>query len=408
MAPEIAGASGADSYIRDALQSPFTLVPAATGASDFRGRYGQPLVMILSAAGLVLLVACANVANLLLARAAARRHELGVRVALGASRWRLVRSLLAESAVLAAGAVALGLPLASWGSGLLVRQLSTETRPLFLDLSADWKLLTFSLGLSLTTLALFGVAPAMRASRADPMDALKEHARGTAGDSRPGLAGGLVVAQVALSLVLVTMAGLFVQTFASLVRRDLGFARDELLVALIESRAIADPRQRVPMYERVRQAVRAVPGVADAALSNLTPLADLVFDPPIDVSGSGPLSARERSTYAFLVTPSWFKTFGIALVAGRDFDETDRVGTPLVAVVNQAFAKKFLSGASPLGHTITLPTVMYAPAPSRRTAHRGGRRRRRVRQRARAAAADDVPGHGPARRGVFHARAWVR
>ena len=219
--------------------------------------------MILSAAGLVLLVACANVANLLLARAAVRRHELGVRVALGASRWRLVRSLLAESAVLAAGAVALGLPLASWGSGLLVRQLSTETRPLFLDLSADWKLLTFSLGLSLTTLALFGVAPAMRASRADPMDALQEHARGTAGDSRPGLAGGLVVAQVALSLVLVTMAGLFVQTFASLVRRDLGFARDELLVALSKTRAIADPRQRVPMYERVRQAVRAVPGVAE-------------------------------------------------------------------------------------------------------------------------------------------------
>jgi putative ABC transport system permease protein len=365
VAPPIAGASGADSYIRDALQSPFTLVPASTGRSDFRGRYAQPLIIVLSAAGLVLLIACANVANLLLARATARRHELSLRVALGASRWRLARSLLAESALLAAGAVGLGVPLAWWGGGLLVRQLSTETRPLSLDLSADWRLLVFSLTIPLTTLALFGVAPALRASRVDPMEALKEHARGSAGDSRPSFAAALVVTQAALSLVLLAMAGLLIQTFTSLARRDLGFARDELLIVQIESRrAIDDPRQRAPIYERAREAVRAVPGVSDAALSNLTPLADVVFDPPIDVSGSGPLSPRERSTYAYLVTPRWFSTFGIGLLAGRDFEETDHVGTPLVAIVNQAFAKKFLHGASPLDHTITLPAVMYAPAPS--------------------------------------------
>ena len=264
-AADAAGASNADSSLRDARQSAFTLVPAATGHSDFRRRYGQPLVMILSAAGLVLFVACANVANLLLARATARRHELSVRVALGASRWRLVRLLLSESGLLAAGAVGLGIPLASWGSRLLVRQLSTDTRPLFLDLSPDWRILTFALAVALVTLVLFGVAPAVRVSRADPMDALKEHARGTAGDSRAGFAGGLVVAQVALSLVLVAMAGLFVQTFTSLARRDLGFARNEVLVVLIESRrAIDDQRQRVPMYERVREAVRGVPGVSDA------------------------------------------------------------------------------------------------------------------------------------------------
>jgi predicted permease len=365
VAPAIPGASGADSYIRDALQSAFTIVPATTGASDFRRRYGQPLVVILSAAALVLLVACANVANLLLARGAARRHELSLRVALGASRWRLVRSLLVESALLAAGAVALGVPLASWGSRLLVRQLSTDSRPLFLDLSMGWRLLAFSMMIALTTLVLFGVAPALRASRVDPMDALKEHARGTAGDSRPALAGGLVVAQVALSLVLVAMAGLLIQTFTSLVRRDLGFARDEILIVQIESRAaIDDSRQRVPMYARVREAVRAVPGVSDAALSNLTPLADLVFDPPIDVSGSAPLPARARSTFAYLVTPGWFNTFGIPLIAGRDFVDSDRPGTPFVAIVNEAFSKKFLSGASPLDHTITLPAIMSAPAPA--------------------------------------------
>jgi predicted permease len=155
-----------------------------------------------------------------------------------------------------------------------------------------------------------------------------------------------------------------IQTFASLARRELGFARDELLVVQIESRrALDDSREQLPIYERAREAVRAVPGVADAALSNLTPLADVVFDPPIDVSGSGPLSPRERSTYAYLVTPRWFSTFGVGLIAGRDFEETVRAGTPPVAIVNQAFAKKFLHGASPLDHTIRLPAVMYAPAP---------------------------------------------
>jgi putative ABC transport system permease protein len=365
VAPPIAGASGADSYIRDALQSPFTLVPAATGQSFLRSRYTQPLIIILSAAALVLLIACLNVANLLLARATARQHELSLRVALGASRWRLVRSLLAESALLAAGAVGLGMLLASWGSRLLIRQLSTETRPLSLDVTIDWRLLAFAVAIALTTLALFGVAPALRASRADPMNALKEHARGSAGDSRPGFAAALVVAQVALSLVLVAMAGLFIQTFTSLARRDLGFAGDALLVVQIESRrAIDNPRERVPTYERVRDAVRAVPGVLDAALSNLTPLADVVFDPPIDVSGSRPLTPRERSTYAYLITPRWFSTFGVGLVAGRDFVESDRAGAPLVVIVNQAFAKKFLNGVSPLDHTITLPAAMYAPAPT--------------------------------------------
>ena len=365
VAPPIAGASGADSYIRDALQSPFTLVPAATGHSIVRSRYAQPLIIILSAAGLVLLVTCANVANLLLARAVARRHELSLRVALGASRWHLVRPLLAESALLAAGALGLGIPLASWGSSLLVRQLSTDTRPLFLDLSFDWRLLAFSMALAVTTLVLFGVAPALQASRSDPMDALKAHGRGTGGEARSGLAGGLVVAQVALSLVLVAMAGLLIQTFTSLAGRDLGFARDALLVVQIDSRrAIGDQHQRVPIYERVRDAVRAVPGVSEAALSNLTPLADVVFDPPIDVSGSSPRPPRERSTYAYLISPRWFSTFGIGLVAGRDFGDADRAGTPPVAIVNLAFAKKFLNGASPLDRTITLPAVMYAPGPS--------------------------------------------
>jgi putative ABC transport system permease protein len=357
--PRTASASNGDSYLRDYLRSPFTLVPAATGHSDVRGRYVRPLVMILSAAGLVLLVACANVANLLLARAAARCHELSVRVALGASRWRLVRSLLTEGLLLAGLAAGLGMLIASWGSRLLIRQLSTQIAPVFLDLSLDWRLLTFAIAVAITTLLLFGVVPALRASSVAPIDALKFHGRGTAGEGRVGLAGGLVVAQVALSVVLVVAGRLFVRTFVSLMRRDLGFARDDVLLVLIESqRASVDPAQRLAVYGRVRDAVRAVPGVADAALSDLTPVSNIAFEPPIDVSGSGPLLPRERVVYGNVISPGWFNTFRIPLVAGRDLTEDDRVGTTPVVVVNQAFARKFLKGASPLDHTITLPTLM--------------------------------------------------
>jgi predicted permease len=162
--PVGAGAASGDPYLRDYLKVPFTLLPAATGFSSFRDRYKRPLVMILGAAGLVLLLACANVANLLLARAASRRHELSVRVAIGASRWRLVRALLLESALLAGAAAAAGLAIASWASRLLVRHLSTETSPVFLDLPIDWRLLTFVMMVAAATLVLFGIVPAIRAS----------------------------------------------------------------------------------------------------------------------------------------------------------------------------------------------------------------------------------------------------
>jgi putative ABC transport system permease protein len=354
-------AGAAAPYARDYMTDPFTLVPAATGYSDFRGRYLRPLIMVLVAAGLVLLVACANVANLLLARADARRHELSVRVALGASRWRLMRSLLSESAILALTAGGLGMLIASSGSRLLVGQLSTQTAPVVLDLSPDWRLLTFAIAVAMTTMLLFGVAPAIRASAAAPIDALKARGRGTAGAPRVGLAGGLVVAQVALSVVLVATAALFIQTFTALVRRDPGFARNDTLVVVVEDRHV-EPEQRMALLHRVRDAVRAVPGVAHAALSDLTPVSNLVFDPPVDVSGSGPLPARERAVYGNVISPGWFTTLGIPLIAGRDLTSDDRVGTPLVAVVNQAFGRKFMNGASPLGHTITLPAVMAAPA----------------------------------------------
>lgn len=362
--PTIAGAAG-DFYSKDYLKDPFTVVSAASGTSMFRRRYGPPLIALLGAAGLVLLVACGNIANVLLARASARRHELSVRVALGASRWRLVRQFLVESALLAGLASIAGVVVAMWASRLLVRQMSTQNMPIGLDLSFDWRLLSFAASIAAATLVIVGVTPAIQASSAAPIDALKEQGRGASGASGGRTADVLVVFQIAVSLVLVVAAGLFLRTFTTLSARDPGFARDRLLSARIDGRrAIDNPLQRLSTYEQVQREVAAVAGVSGAALSFVAPMSDRVFDPPIEVSGSRPLSARERSTYGNVISPGWFTTFGMSLRAGRDLTDGDRVGSEPVAVVNEAFARKFLNGASPLDHFITLPDQLVQPSRS--------------------------------------------
>ena len=363
--PAGAGRQPEDPYSRDYLKDPFTVVSAASGTSLFRRRYGPALIALTGAAALVLLVACANIANVLLARASARRHELSVRVALGASRWRLVRQLLVESVLLGGVASAAGLLVAAWASPMLVRQLSTQNLPIALDLSLDWRLTMFAIAVATTAVLIFGVAPALRASAVAPIDALKEQGRSATGATGGGVPDALVIAQIALSVVLVVAAGLFVRTFASLATRDPGFSRDRVLVARLDSRrAIADPTQRIATYERLRQAVRLVPGVADAALSVVTPVSNFAFDPPIDVSGGRALSLRERRVLRERDLAGWFNTFGVPLIAGRDLTERDRAGTELVAIVNPAFSHRFLNDANPLDRFITLPDVMVQPSPN--------------------------------------------
>jgi len=335
------------------LKEAFTLTPAASGESGLRRRYERPLVIIMIVVALVLLIACANIANLLLARATARRHELSVRLALGASRWQLVRQLLTESAVLSGAGAALGVLFALWGSRLIVGQLSTATNIVFLDLSLDWRVLAFTIGVTAATALLFGTAPAFRAAGIAPMEAIKEHGRSAAGDARFGLANGLVVAQVALSVVLIVAAGLFVRTFTQLGSVHLGFDHERVLVVNVNAqRTQIAPADRLATFERVRERVRAVPGVAEAALSEITPVSGAGWNGRVDVSDTPTLNDRQSITFINGITPGWFATFGTPLVAGRLFNDRDRQGAPRVVVVNQAFARNFLNGANPIGHVV--------------------------------------------------------
>jgi predicted permease len=337
------------------LASPFTVVPAATGYSSLRRSYEQPLLVLAVVVGLVLLIGCLNVANLLLARATARSHQLSVQVALGASRWRLARQLFSESLVLALGGAAAGLAVARYGSRFLVTQLSSSTRAVSLDLSLDLRVLLFAIAAAALTALLFGTAPAFRAARADPVDALKERGR-TSTERTHGSMAWLVVGQVALSVVLVAGAGLFVRSFASLSTRKLGLEPERLLVVTMDSeRASVSNAARVSLYGRICEAVRTLPGVADASISFLTPMDGGGLTPPVAVdAGAGDLVVDANSDVSGnLIAPRWFSTFGTPLAAGRDFSDADRVGAPRVAIVNQAFARRFFGSGSPLGRTIT-------------------------------------------------------
>jgi putative ABC transport system permease protein len=335
------------------LTKPLELSLAATGNSSLRRRYQQPLNTIMVVVALVLLIACANIANLLLARGAARRHEMSLRLALGASRLRLTRQLMVESLLLAACGAALGLYVAIWGSSLLVRQLAGMSRTVFLDLSINTRIMLFTAAVTVLTAVLFGSAPALRATNVQPNDVLKEQGRGVAGESRFGLGNLLVVVQVALSLVLIVAAGLFIRTFASLTGRHLGFDAEPITVASLDLQRLAlEPKERLALYERFRSAAAAVPGVSTAAISFITPISGTTWNNPVQIEGAPDRPEQERGVSRNLVSPGWFEAYQTRLIAGRDFLATDRHGAPNVVIVNEAFARKFTGGANPIGKRV--------------------------------------------------------
>jgi predicted permease len=344
---------GPPARLAEYLREPFDLTPAATGRSTLRDRYGRSLLMLMAVVIGVLFIACVNIASLLLARADSRRVEMSVRMALGASRAQIARLLLAEGACLSIAGGLIGVGFSRWFSDLLVRQLSTRNTQVFLDLSPDWRVLGFASAITFATAVLFGAVPAWRSSGADPGDALKEQGRGPAGSGRSPAAATLVVVQVALSLVLVVAAGLFIRTFSGLAVRPVGFAKDRVLLVNVTAPTTKYTLTQLKrVYERINEAVAAVPGVERAALSDITPAGGSARQTFVDVSDGTPRSGQERMTSVNVISPGWLSTYGMRLLAGRDFVSTDRLNAPPVALVNEAFVRHFLAGGNPIGHTI--------------------------------------------------------
>ena len=339
------------SYIAD----PFQLTAGGTGISSLRTRYSQPLFVLLGIVALVLLIACANMANLLLAQSTARQRELAIRLSLGASRWLIARQLLIESLLLSLIGAAAGVVLALWGSQALVQLISTRTTLVSLDLALDWRVLGFTITVGVVTGLLFGVVPALRATRLTPAAALRDHSRGVVSSGgRLNIGHGLVALQVAVSFVLVLGASLFVRTLVDLTSQEMGFRSDGVLIANIDLRRTGlSDKERPAMFERLRDAIAAAPGVQAAAISVVTPISGSVWNNLVTVPGYE-APERERSANFNRITHDYFRVMGTPILAGRDISAGDRSGAPPVVMVNEAFARKYFSGQNPLGRTFVL------------------------------------------------------
>ena len=352
MSPAVLEATIPPSYPADAVKKylayRFIATRADNGFSSVREEYQNPLWMLLTIAGLVLLIACANLANLMLARASAREREIGVRLSLGASRGRLIGQMLVESLLLAALGAVFGIVLSQGLTRLMVAFLSTANQRMFVELYPDWRVLAFTSGLAILTCAIFGLTPALRATRVAPVTVLKSTGRGmTSGRERFALRRVLVVSQVALSLVLLVGAMLFVRTLRNLLTVDPGFQQQGVLVANLDLTALHLARdRRVEVKRELLERVRAIPGVEGAADTNIVPIGGNGWNEEIVTEGP----EKRKGTPAFSrVTPGYFKTMKTPLLAGREFDDHDDKNSPKVAIVNETFVKKILNGGNPIG-----------------------------------------------------------
>jgi putative ABC transport system permease protein len=317
----------------------------------FVGAVRQPLLILLGAVGLVLLIACANVANLLLVRASARQKEMAVRVALGAARGRVIRQLLAESALLTALGATLGILLAFWGTSLIAAQLP-DGIPRLQEVRVDAPVLVFTLVVSLLTGLLFGLAPALQASRPNPTEGLKEGERGSSG-RRQRLRSVLVVGEVALTLTLLVGAGLLIQSFRRVLEVDPGFNPQNLLtmqVSVNKPNGEQNGQQVANFFEQLQQNVRNLPGVKSVAVSNGIPFGSTNF-PPFLIEGR-PVTDGKPSGLRYHVSPAYFQTMGIELLKGRLFTGGDTPNTPMVVIIDEVLAQRYFPNEEPLGQRL--------------------------------------------------------
>jgi putative ABC transport system permease protein len=323
--------------------------PAGTGISQLRETYSSPLWLLLAIAGMVLLIACANLANLMLARASTREREIAIRLAIGASRGRLVRQLMAESLLLAMVGAGLGLFLARELSRFLVSFLSTQGNSLFVDLDTDWRVLAFTTSVAIVTCVVFGLTPALRATRIGPAAVLKADSRGmTASRERFSLRRTLVALQVALSLVLVMGALLFSRSLSKLLAEDAGFQPKGILITSISLPRLNLPTERRQDFKRkLLERIRAIPGVDSAADTNVVPLSGNAWGNDVWLDGS---DSGQRTNSSFSrISSDYFKTLATPLLVGREFDDRDTTTSPNVAIVNESFARQLVNGANPIG-----------------------------------------------------------
>jgi predicted permease len=328
------------------------LRPAAHGLSSLRDRYAAPLYVLMSAAAMVLLIGCANLASLLLARGAARAREFGVRLSLGASRARVVRQLLTESLVLGLAGGACGLFVARWGGDMLLRLASSGGGGIPLELPLDWRLLGFTVAVSLAAALAFGLLPALKLARGGLTSTVHAGTRLTAGERRGRVPFGraLVVAQVALSITLLVGAMLFLRTFRNLLSIETGFDDAEILAARIEPRLAGLTEDQLPdLYERLRTHMRHVPGARGAAVAAAGALSGWQRISGIVVDGQPQRVGNDGSVREDFVDAGYFDTLGLSLVAGRGFTERDDARAPRIAVANEAMARKFFGDQNPVG-----------------------------------------------------------
>jgi len=340
-----------------------TANPASTGISAIRQHYGRALYVLLGAVGLVLLIACVNVANLLLARAAAREHELAIRSALGAGRSRLLRQLLTESALLATLGALLGLALAWVTTAGLAALLASVGRSVTLIVHMDARILGFTGALAVLTGLLFGLAPAWRSALATPRGALSSNPRQmSGGHGRLTPAKLLVCAQVALLLPLLVGAGLMVATLRNLTTLDPGFRAGNVILMDVDAQhaSTLSASQRADAYQAILDRLRTLPGVTAASASDITPIGQSSWNDVVAVDGYSPTTIEDSLANFNEVSTNYFGTLQTPFVLGRDFGPADTRGAPRRAIVNETMVRKFFRGANPIGRVLRVndgPTI---------------------------------------------------
>jgi predicted permease len=339
---------------KQALNQTIKMHDARTGAFGGRDDFTQQLKVLLGASMVVLLIACINVANLLLARATARTKEVGVRLSIGASRLRLVRQFLTESLLLSLLGGVAGLLLA-WGASRALVLLLTERRQDFaLAPTLDWRVLSFTIAVTLLTGILFGLAPALRSTRVNLNDSLRDGGRSTDSGSRLNLAKGLVIVQVALSLLLVAGAGLFLRTLWNLQAVSLGYTKEHLLLVTADGVSAGYKDARLSsLWRDLTERLRALPGVQGATYSTNGLFSGSESADEIDVEGFKPTKDNEKFARFDTVGPQYFATVGIPLLLGRDIGQQDNATSPHVCVINESLAKLYFNGRNPIGRHIT-------------------------------------------------------